>query len=116
MTPGLHNYVIWIMYVVIFRAKTHHLDEEYYATAERLREKAKMQYGCLEFVSVSEDDEEITMSYWSSLEQIHAWQKDTEHLAAQKVGKAKWYVKYQVELAEVQRSYQSETVNFTSSR
>ena len=103
-----HNEIV-SMYVVIFRAKTKNLDDEYFSTAERLRELARTQYGCLEFVSVCEGDEEITLSYWSSLEQIQAWRKAPEHQDAQKAGKSKWYVEYQVEVTEVQRRYLSAT-------
>ena len=84
---SLFNHEIGDMYVVIFRAQTHNLDSEYFATADHLREIAKTKYGCLEFVSVSEGDEEITLSYWSSLEQIQAWRQDPVHHCAQQTGK-----------------------------
>jgi heme-degrading monooxygenase HmoA len=98
------------MYAVIFRAKTRDLDPEYYETANRLREIAMEKYGCQDFVSVSENGEEITISYWPDLTVIQEWKKDPDHLAAQKVGRAKWYIDYKVEMVEVLRSYESGSI------
>lgn len=93
------------MYVVIFRARAAQLDEEYEATAERLRLKALEQYGCTEFVSTSQGDYEIALSYWPSLEHIKAWRQDAEHLAAQQRGRNKWYQSFDIHVCEVVRAY-----------
>lgn len=37
------------MYVVIFRAKTRNVDDEYFFVANRMREIAIEEYGCLGF-------------------------------------------------------------------
>jgi heme-degrading monooxygenase HmoA len=47
----------------------------------------------------------ITVSYWSTLEAIAAWKRDTEHQAAQDVGKSLWYSDYQLRISHVQRAY-----------
>jgi len=93
------------MYAVIFRARLAHGDDAYYQTAERLRELALGKYGCLEFVSVMEGDEEIAVSYWENEAQIMNWKKDPEHTMAQERGRTRWYKSYSVEVCKVERSY-----------
>ncbi|MBY6095362.1 antibiotic biosynthesis monooxygenase family protein [Ferrimonas balearica] len=94
------------MFVVIFRARLAQLDARYSAMAARLRERALSQFGCLEFVAVTEGEEEIALSYWDSEEAIQAWREDSEHQVAQTLGKASWYQDYSVEVAQIQRRYQ----------
>ncbi len=97
------------MYAVIFRAKISGPDEQYGQVAHRMRKLALEKYGCIEFTSVTEGDEEISISYWQSQEQIKSWKNDAEHLAAQELGKSKWYGWYKVQIAEVVREYGSNT-------
>ena len=91
------------MYAVIFRAKINELDDEYLEMACHMRELAKTDYGCVEFVAVSEGDEEIAISYWNTLEQIDAWKQDPQHRVAQELGRSKWYKSFQVQLTEIVR-------------
>ena len=93
------------LYVVIFKARIKTLDAEYAATAQRMREKAFADYGCVDFVALSEGDQEIALSYWKSLDDIARWKNDPEHRRAQQLGREKWYQDFQVEIASVQRSY-----------
>ncbi|WP_250655913.1 antibiotic biosynthesis monooxygenase family protein [Alkalimarinus coralli] len=93
------------MYAVIFKAEIAQLDDEYSATAARMRELATSQYGCLEFSACCEENREIAISYWPSLEHIKRWKQDPEHLAAQKQGRNKWYHNYQVQVVELLRQY-----------
>ena len=93
------------MYAVIFKARLAHDDEAYFKTAKRLRELALEKYGCLEFVSMMEGDEEIAISYWENEAQIVNWKKDQEHIEAQKKGRTHWYESYSVEVCKVERSY-----------
>jgi len=51
------------MYAVIFRATINKLDEAYSRTATRMRELAMKEYGCSEFISVTEGKQEISISY-----------------------------------------------------
>jgi len=94
------------MYAVIFKATINKLDDEYYLTAEQMRELAMTQYNCHEFNSVSEGDKEISISYWDSLEQITQWKSDPQHLIAQERGKNRWYRSYSVQVVEIIREYQ----------
>lgn len=93
------------MFIVIFRAKVRTLDEEYSKTAARLRELALKEFGCIEFSALTEGSEEIALSYWPSEENIKLWKSHPEHLAAQKLGREKWYESYSVQVAEISREY-----------
>jgi heme-degrading monooxygenase HmoA len=93
------------MYVVIFRAKIRRLDDEYFAVEKRMRELAIDQFGCAEFHSVTEGENEVTLSWWPDEESIRAWKSDPEHLLAQREGRERWYESYSVEVALVQRKY-----------
>jgi heme-degrading monooxygenase HmoA len=93
------------MYAVIFRAELNELDEEYSVTASRMRELAFSQYSCTEIVSSTENNREITISYWDNLQLIKNWKADPEHLLAQSMGKEKWYKSYSVQIVEVLREY-----------
>lgn len=94
-------------YAVIFTASIRQLDSQYSATAELMRELAFAEYGCLDFHACTEGNKEVAVSYWRSLDDIRAWKQNVEHLAAQKIGKEKWYASYTVEVVEVLRSYDS---------
>ena len=94
------------MLAVIFRAQIAQFDEEYFATAEQLRELALDHYGCREFAAWTEGNQEVAISYWDSEEQIKAWKADPLHAAAQAKGKANWYSSYKVQVVEVLREYE----------
>ncbi len=66
------------------------------------------KYGCKDFISLTEGDKEIAISYWDSEVQIEQWKRDSEHLAAQTLGRDKWYRSYRVQIVEVAREYQSQ--------
>lgn len=89
------------MYAVIFKASIAKFDDEYVRTAERLKELAFTKYGCQDFVSVTQGDEEIAISYWSSMQQIREWKNDPEHKRAQALGREKWYRSFSVEICEI---------------
>ncbi|MGH1460428.1 MAG: antibiotic biosynthesis monooxygenase family protein [Neptuniibacter sp.] len=95
------------MFAVIFRASVADLDDQYFKTAEQMRRLALENYGCLEFISMKEGDQEIAISYWETEEAIQAWKKDSEHLAAQQKGIDIWYNFYEVEVVKVIRKYSS---------
>jgi len=93
------------MYAVIFRAEINKTDSAYSEMAAQMRDLAKNKYGCIEFTSVIEGTNEIAISYWQSLEQITLWKNDVNHMAAQELGRSKWYKKYQVQVVEIIREY-----------
>ena len=93
------------MYAVIFRAKINKIDEAYSEVAKQMRELAIVKYGCIEFTSVTEGENEIAISYWENLDHIKLWKQDSEHLVAQSLGREKWYESYKVQVVEVIREY-----------
>ena len=94
-------------YAVIFHAQIRRLDEDYAALAEQLRRRAISEYGCLDLQASCDGEREITVSYWSTLEQIAAWKNDPLHLRAQQLGRTIWYHSYRVEIVELLRDYAS---------
>jgi heme-degrading monooxygenase HmoA len=97
------------VYVVIFRATIRSLDAEYSDVAARMRELALGQFGCIEFHSVTEGINEVSLSYWPSEDSILAWKAHPEHVLAQQAGRERWYQAYSVQVAEVSREYQVAT-------
>ena len=93
------------MYVVVFRARIKALDDDYHATAERLRELALARFGCLEFQSISQGEDEVTLSYWPDEQSIRAWKAQADHILAQQTGRARWYASYAVQIARIEREY-----------
>jgi heme-degrading monooxygenase HmoA len=93
------------MYAVIFRAEIGDIDGRYSEVSARLRELAMSRYGCVEFTAVTEGAQEIAISYWRDLEQIKQWKQNAEHLAAQELGRSKWYKNYKVQIVQVEKEY-----------
>jgi len=95
------------MYAVIFRAEINEIDDSYITTAARMRKLAIKDYGCIELTSTTEGTQEITVSYWESLEDIKQWKENPEHKAAQELGRTKWYKWYKVQIVNIVREYKS---------
>ena len=100
------------MFIVVFRAKTKVLDEEYSTISKRMQELA-ISYGCIEAVSAFEDGLEITLSYWHNEAAIVAWKNNSEHKIAQQIGRDRWYDSYSIEVCEVKRNYNFSAVTET---
>lgn len=73
-------------------------------TADRMVELAAGQPGFLGVESAREGIG-ITVSYWESLEAIRLWKANTEHLAAQELGRKQWYTAYKTRICLVERDY-----------
>lgn len=97
------------MHAVIFRAKPGTRDDGYGKTVARMRGLAFDKYGCLDFVAVTEGDQEIAISYWENKEAIREWKSDSEHSLAQETGRSKWYESYIVQVVEIKREYKYNT-------
>ncbi|WP_297096817.1 antibiotic biosynthesis monooxygenase [uncultured Draconibacterium sp.] len=89
-------------YAVIFTTERSAIEEGYAEMAQQMLELAKQQPGFLGEES-ARDGLGITVSYWESLEAIKNWKQNTHHLQAQKLGKEKWYKKYKLRVALVER-------------
>lgn len=79
----------------------------YAAAAERMLELAARQAGFLGIDSVRDPQtlSGITVSYWADETSARAWKQVQEHLAAQDLGRSRWYRDYQVHVATVTRRY-----------
>lgn len=93
------------MYIVIFKSEINTLDQDYFTLAKQLRKLAFDKYHCIDFISLTENNQEITLSYWKSEKDILAWKKDALHIKAQQLGKNKWYKHYQVQIVKILREY-----------
>lgn len=91
-------------YAVIFTSIRTAEDQGYSEQSVKIEELAKEQEGFLGIES-ARDEIGITVSYWRSLEAIHNWKKNVDHLYAQEKGKATWYQEYKVRIAKVEKEY-----------
>jgi len=91
------------VFAVIFKARIAGFDDEYSRMAQRLKTLAFEKYGCLDFVSVTEGNDEIAISYWETEQQIRDWKNDPEHRLAQTRGREKWYGSFDIEICEIIR-------------
>jgi heme-degrading monooxygenase HmoA len=94
-------------YAVIFTSKRTDIDENYSDIATKLVELAQIQDGFLGIES-ARNEIGITVSYWKSLEAIKNWKQNLDHLDAQQLGVSKWYEKYTVRIALVEKEYSFE--------
>ncbi|MFT3783972.1 MAG: antibiotic biosynthesis monooxygenase [Nibricoccus sp.] len=93
-------------YAVIFTSKRTPGDNGYGDTAQRMVTLASLQPGFLGVESVrGNDGAGVTISYWRDLEAINGWKNHAEHRQAQAAGRAKWYERYDVKIARVERAY-----------
>lgn len=91
-------------YAVIFTSTRTALNDGYNEMAERMVELAHQQPGFLGIES-ARNEVGITVSYWSSLEAISLWKRNTEHQLAQKYGREKWYAGFKLRICKVERDY-----------
>ena len=91
-------------YAVIFSSTLANA-EGYGAMAARMMELAREQEGFIDVESASRtsDGFGITVSYWRDLESIRKWKAQSEHAAAQKMGRDAFYKNYRLRIARVER-------------
>ncbi|MBT2509799.1 antibiotic biosynthesis monooxygenase [Streptomyces sp. ISL-98] len=93
-------------YTVVFTSVLTENPERYGETAARMNELVKDVPGFLGYESArAPGGLGITVGYFRDEEAIAAWQRNLEHQAAQKQGRAEWYQRYSVHVAKVERSY-----------
>lgn len=91
-------------YAVIFTSVRTEGDRGYAQMADKMLALAAEQPGFLGVESVRQEIG-ITVSYWSDLESIRAWKENIEHKEAQKLGREKWYARFRIRIAMVEREY-----------
>jgi heme-degrading monooxygenase HmoA len=93
-------------YAVIFTSKRAEGDHGYDAMAQRMVELGSSYDGFLGIESArGAEGVGITVSYWRDEAAILAWKRDTEHAKAQRGGRERWYERYHVRVAKVERAY-----------
>lgn len=91
-------------YAVIFTSIRKEGDNGYSQMAEKMIALATGQPGFLGLESARQELG-ITVSYWSDLDSVKAWKNNVEHMEAQKLGREKWYARYKIRIAKVEREY-----------
>lgn len=96
-------------YVVIFTA-VHTDDTEGYAEkAEQMYELAATMPGFIGMEAADIGKEgEISVIYWKDEASIREWKMNAEHLEAQRLGKERFYARYAIRVAKVERAYEFE--------
>jgi heme-degrading monooxygenase HmoA len=81
-------------------------DAGYEAMADRMDRLAAAQPGYVGIESARDADGfGITVSYWSTDADARNWKQVAEHLGAQQQGRERWYQRYTVRIATVERHY-----------
>jgi uncharacterized protein (DUF952 family)/heme-degrading monooxygenase HmoA len=81
-------------------------DDGYLAMAERMDALAATQPGYVGIDSVrGADGAGITVSYWVDDDAARAWKRNAEHELAQSLGRSRWYDRYRLRVATVERGY-----------
>ena len=91
-------------YAVIFTSTRTEKEDGYSKVAERMVALAEQQSGFLGIESARENIG-ITVSYWADLDSIKKWKANTEHIGAQKAGRASWYDTFKVRISKVELDY-----------
>jgi heme-degrading monooxygenase HmoA len=106
MPPGFAKAPEPPYYAVIFTSSRTAGDHGYAAMADAMDELALQQPGNLGAESArGADGLGITVSYWQDEASIKAWKAVASHLAAQKLGRERWYDHYELRVAKVERAY-----------
>ncbi|MGO9674746.1 MAG: antibiotic biosynthesis monooxygenase family protein [Methylocella sp.] len=93
-------------YAVIFTSQRRPGDDGYAAMAEKMAALALEQPGCLGAETArGESGLGITVAYFADEASIRSWKQNVHHLAAQRLGKERWYSHYQVRVGRVERAY-----------
>jgi heme-degrading monooxygenase HmoA len=93
-------------YAVIFTAQRTEGDDGYEAMASAMFELALKQTGCLGAETArGSNGLGITVAYFTDETAIRAWKQNSQHIAAQRLGKERWYSHYELRVAKVERSY-----------
>ena len=81
-------------------------DDGYGAMAQAMAALVVRQPGCLGFESArGANGLGITVAYFTDEAAIQAWKQNIDHLAAQQLGKERWYAHYELRVAKVERAY-----------
>ena len=93
-------------WAAIFTSRLREDAEGYAEVSERMDDIARRQPGYLGHEGVRHaKGEGVTVSYWASVESLKAWRDQAEHLAAQKMGRERFYEWFRLDVCRVERTY-----------
>jgi heme-degrading monooxygenase HmoA len=93
-------------WVVVFTAQRKDADPEYEAMGARMFELATKQPSVLGIEAARDSDGfGVTTVYYTDEASILAWKANAEHLAAQQLGKERWYAHDEVRVARGEQAY-----------
>ncbi|MFI1394628.1 antibiotic biosynthesis monooxygenase family protein [Streptomyces sp. NPDC020681] len=93
-------------YTAVFTSVQTETTEGYAETAERMMQLVKEIPGFLGYESArAPGGLGISVGYFKDEDAIAAWQRDLEHQAAQRRGRAEWYASYSLHVGKVERSH-----------
>ncbi|HZZ77732.1 MAG TPA: antibiotic biosynthesis monooxygenase [Gemmataceae bacterium] len=94
-------------FAVIFSSlRTAEDSDGYGEMSVRMVALAQTMPGFLGVESVRGDDGfGITVSYWANEDAIRNWQQHAEHLEAQRLGRERWYARFELRVCRVERAY-----------
>lgn len=95
--------------VCIFRSqRTDDSNEEYEGWSERMDQLVRTVPGYIDHASFRDEASRkgVTISYFRSMPDLVAWKEHPEHLEAQALGRAEFYDRYEIEVAEIVRQYE----------
>lgn len=92
--------------VIFVSVRTGADDAGYAAAAAAMERLAARQPGYRGIESTrGADGLGITLSYWADEASARAWRDQPDHVAIRDAGRARWYARYEVMVADVARSY-----------
>ncbi len=89
-------------YAVIFISQLSESDAGYDEMAQQMLQLAQTMPGFLG-VESARNEIGITVSFWRDEASIAHWRKQSRHRLAQKLGREKWYDRFQIHIARVER-------------
>jgi heme-degrading monooxygenase HmoA len=94
------------MVVILFRSKlTDVAGDDYGEMAAQMDAHARTFPGFIDVKAFKADDgERLTLVWWQDEETLRVWASDVRHREAQRMGRAKWYQYYKIDVAQVIRS------------
>jgi heme-degrading monooxygenase HmoA len=93
------------MIVTVFRSRLRPgVRDEYTALVERMNDIARTMPGYISHKGFyAEDGERVTIVEFEHEEGLRAWRRNPEHVAAQKLARAKYYTHYHVQVCTLDR-------------
>ena len=89
-------------FVVIFKSCKSNMLEGYENMAVKVLKLAKQQKGFLGFETYqNKKNENISISWWETIEDMESWKENPLHAEAQKLGREKWYEYFKIQICKV---------------